>query len=235
VRDRRPGEVIADGRRLVADLVRWQLPIRELYIAEGVDVAPAILGAAESSWELDPSLFAGVAPTRNPQGVMAVVDEPRHPSWTVGDGVAVYLEGVQDPGNLGAIIRCVAAIGGSGVVLSPGCADPFHWATLRASAGAVMRIPVLGQTQPAAAAAAFREAGGEVWAATIDGDPMTEWRPARPTLLVLGAEGRGLSADALALADGAVGIPLDRGIDSLNVAVTAGILLHHLRVSGESS
>jgi TrmH family RNA methyltransferase len=235
VRDRRPGEVIADGRRLVADLVPRQLPIRELYIAHGVDIEPATLAAAESCWELEPALFSGVAPTRNPQGVLAVVDEPRYRSWTGGDGVAVYLEGVQDPGNLGAVIRCVAAIGGSAVVLSPGCADPFHWATLRASAGAVMRVPVVGQTHPAEAAASIRKSGGEVWAATTDGDPMTDWRPARPTLLALGAEGAGLSAGVLALADGAVGVALDRGIDSLNVAVTAGILLQHLRSPGSSS
>jgi TrmH family RNA methyltransferase len=232
VRERARGEVIVDGRRLVEDLVRWRLSIRELYLAEGVEVDAATTSAAAGCWELASSVFADIAPTRNPQGVLAVVDEPREPTRPVGGKVVVFLDGVQDPGNLGAVIRCVAGIGGDAVVLSPGCADPYHWAALRASAGAALRVPVARQMSAEEIASEIGAAGGGVWAAGTQGDPIAEWRPTRPTLLLLGAEGAGLSEETLALADGVVCIPLDRGIDSLNVAVAAGVLLHHLRSLG---
>jgi TrmH family RNA methyltransferase len=221
--------VIVDGRRLVADLVRWGVQIRELYVAAGVDVEPTTIHAADSCWELEPSVFGGIAPTKNPQGVLAVADEPRLRPWSAHRGVAVYLEGVQEPGNLGAVARCVAAMGGEAVLLSPGCADPYHWATVRASAGGVFRIPMDRDTELGPVARQMRDRGGEVWAAGTEGESVIGWRPARPTLLMVGAEGAGLSPDALDLADGVVAIPLDREIDSLNVAVAAGILLQHLR------
>lgn len=229
LRQRRPGEVIVDGRRLVGDLVRWQVPIRELYVATGVMVDPAVITVAERSWELEPSLFEAVAPTRSPQGVLAVVDEPAWPPWSGRSGLGVWLDGVQDPGNLGAIVRSSAGLGVRVVLLSPGCADPFGAAAVRGSSGAVLRVPVEREVTVARAVERVRSHGGEVWASAGDGTPVEDWRPSAPTLLLLGAEGWGLSPTALAAADGVVTIPLERGVESLNVAVAAGILLHRYR------
>jgi TrmH family RNA methyltransferase len=230
VRDRRPGEVIVDGKRLATDLVRWGVPIHELYLAEGTAVDGALLDAADRSWELAASVFASIAPTKSPQGVLVVVGEPEHEHWAARDGLALYLDRIQDPGNVGAIVRAAAGLGAGGVMLSSGCADPFGWATVRASAGAVMRLPVERAAESVEVAERVRDHGGEVWAtASRGGRAVGAWRPRNPTLLLLGGEGRGLNQEVLTLADGIVAIDLDRDIDSLNVAVAAGILLHHLR------
>jgi TrmH family RNA methyltransferase len=228
-RQRRPGEVLVDGRRLIGDLVRWGVPLMELYVATGSELEPEIAAAARGAWHIEPSVFEGLAPTRHQQGVLAVVPEPTGPPWPASGGVAIYLEGVQDPGNLGAIVRAAAALGAAAVLLSERCADPYHPAAVRGSAGAAFRITIERGVAASDAVARVRRFGGVVWAATSAGSPVTGWRPQRPILLLLGAEGTGLTDATLALADDRVAIPLDRDVESLNVAVAAGILLHQLR------
>jgi len=162
--------------------------------------------------------------------VLAVVADPRRPPWPAREGVALWLDTVQDPGNLGAIVRSAAALGARAVLLSPGCADPFHHAAVRGSAGAVFRLPVTRDVPVARVAERMSEASGEVWAAGPGGIPLDRWAPSRPLVLLLGAEGAGLSREAQAVAGGEVTIPLEREIESLNVAVAAGILLERLRM-----
>jgi TrmH family RNA methyltransferase len=175
------------------------------------------------------SIFEGLAPTRHPQGVLAVVPEPASRRWPAASGVGVFLEGLQDPGNLGAIVRSAAALGAAAVLLSEGCADPFHPAAVRGSAGGVFRVALERNAEVADAAARVRAKGGSAWAAEPAGSPFAGWRPRRPALLLLGAEGAGLSEAATRAVDGRVAIPLERDVESLNVAVAAGILLQHLR------
>lgn len=232
VRRRRHGEVVVDGCKLVDDLVRWGMSINELYLAASVAATESVatwLAASAETFVLDDTVLAEIAPTRSPQGVLAVVEEPRWPAWDGRHGLAVWLDGVQDPGNLGAIVRVAAGLGGAAVLCGPGCADPFAPAAVRGAAGAVFRVAVERSADAARAADLVREGGGEVWAATTDGAPLETWRPARPLLLMLGAEGRGLSSEVLALADGRISIALDRGVESLNVAVAAGVMLARAR------
>lgn len=225
VRDRPDGVVIVDGVRMVGDLVRWGIPLRELWLAGSAEVDERVAAAAEQVFRADDAVFATVAPTRSPQGVLAVVEEPRWPAWSGRDGVAVWLDGVQDPGNVGAVVRAAAGLGAAAVLLSPGCADPFSAAAVRGSAGACFRVPVEREVTASRAAARVREHRGEVWATGGDGVPLGRWQPSPPLVLMLGAEGRGLSDDACAVADDTVTIALARDVESLNLAVAAGVLL----------
>ena len=232
IKHRREDEVIVDGRRLVDDLVRWEVPIRELYLTPELaadSVTAAWRAAARSIFELEPSVLADLAPTRSPQGVLAVAETSRWPQWSRERGVTLWLDRVQDPGNLGAIVRSAAGLGAAFVLLSPACADPFAPAAVRGSAGAVFRLPVEREVTVEGAVERLRAAGGEVWACGAEGTPMSIWRPAEPCLLLLGAEGAGLMPEAAEFADGTVTIPMSRDVESLNVAVAAGILLQHLR------
>ncbi len=226
--------MVVDGRRVVADLVRWEVPLVELYLtpeAAGSAAGRELAAVCESTWVVEPEVFATVAPTRSPQGVLAVVAEPRWPAWRAAGGVALWLDSVQDPGNLGAIVRSAAALGASAVLLGPGSADPWSPAAVRGAAGAVFRIPVEREVAAARAVRRVREGGGEVWAAAGAGETLAPGRVREPLLLMLGAEGRGLAAEALELADRTVALPLGRGVESLNVAVAAGILLWAVRES----
>jgi TrmH family RNA methyltransferase len=232
VKDRREGEVVVDGRRLVSDLVRWSVPIRELYLVPEIAEEFEAVGwrqSAEEVFELEASVLADIAPTRNPQGVVAIAEEPQWPDWSAESGVALWLDRIQDPGNVGAIVRSAAGLGAETVLLSPDCADPFGASAVRGSAGAVFRIPVARDVGLAGVMVTVRESGGEVWATDSLGDKIDGWRPSQPCLLLLGAEGVGLHSDVAELADGTVAIPMSRGVESLNVAVATGILLQHIR------
>jgi TrmH family RNA methyltransferase len=224
--------VVVDGRRLVSDLVRWKVPIEELYLVPEISDEFEAMGwrdTAESVFEIEASVLADIAPTKSPQGVLAIAREPQEREWTAGTGVTLWLDRIQDPGNIGAIIRSAAGLGAAAVLLSPGCADPFASSAVRGSAGASFRVPLRRHTEAGEAIEAVRQAGGEAWATDSRGQKIEDWRPSEPCLLLLGAEGVGLDPEVVALADGTVAIPMSRGIESLNVAVATGILLEHLR------
>jgi len=235
IRSRIPGQVIIDGAKVLDDLIRWDIRILELYLSVDLSQSSetgAWVAAAEQVFELDNEVLKDVAPTRSPQGVLAVVEAPRWPVWPASSGVGLYLEGVQDPGNLGAIIRSAAGLGAAAVLLAPECADPWGPAAVRGSAGAVFRIPVERDVSLSRAADRVRRHQGELWATGSDGQPLSEWSPSSPMLLMMGAEGQGLSQEALVVADGTVSIALRRHVESLNVAVAAGILLSRLSSPG---
>jgi TrmH family RNA methyltransferase len=232
IRERRPGEVVVDGRRLVQDVLRWRVPILELYLSSSLtksQIGQRLAAATAAVWEVEDSVLAAVAPTRHPQGVLAIVSEPMPRVWPSTNGVGVFIEGVQEPGNVGSIVRAAAALGAQAVFMSNNSADPFHWAAVRGSAGAVFKLPPHRDADLVQIAARVRSTAGSVWATASSGTPIAKWEPPRPLLLLLGAEGSGLSPQALSGADGTVAIPMDRGVDSLNVAVAAGILLQRLR------
>ena len=114
VKRRRDGEVIIDGRRLVSDLVRWGVSIRELYLVPEISGEFEAMGwreVAESVFELESSVLADIAPTKNPQGVLAIAEEPKWPAWSAEGGVALWLDRIQAPGNVGAIVRSAAGLG----------------------------------------------------------------------------------------------------------------------------
>ncbi|MCP4899030.1 MAG: RNA methyltransferase [bacterium] len=231
VRKRRLGEAIVNGRRLVDDVVAWEICVLELYLTPQLaadELCAQWCTVAEHAWEVDESVLENLAPTKSSQGVLAVVKEPRWAPWSAHDGVTLYLERVQDPGNVGTQVRSAAALGATSVLLSPGCADPFHPSSVRSSAGAVFRLPIYRECELESAASCVHRCGGEVWATGCGGHELLSWQPRMPLLLMMGAEGTGLDDRAISVADGLISVPLERGIDSLNVATAAGILLFEL-------
>ncbi|MFH1177751.1 MAG: RNA methyltransferase [Acidobacteriota bacterium] len=228
---------VADGLRLVKDLLAAGVPIRELYatperFAALADVAAVkALAKAGRVYLLDPQTMQHVAPTTQAQGLLAVVAEP--PSRLPAKGIVLFLDRLQDPGNLGSVIRCAAALGASGVACSPGCADPFAPRAIRASAGQSLFLPIATEVSFPSLAAAVRGRGGEVAATSGSGGrPLSGWRPRMPLLLALGNEGQGLTTEILAESGTLVTIPLTGGVESLNVAVAAGIILASVGLVG---
>jgi RNA methyltransferase, TrmH family len=228
-----PALTVLDGMKLIGDAAAGGARIVEVY-----GVASQLSALSVSSWfvelarrgavaEIDGAVAQRVAPTRSPQGVLAVVEVP---SATISAaGVAVYLADVQDPGNVGGIVRSAAAFGATGVACSPGCADPFSPRALRASAGMSLLMPVATIEDFAALALAFRAAGGTVASTAGDhGVPLRRWRPVQPLLVVFGNEGHGIPFDVREHCDSVVSVPIAARVESLNVAVTAGIVLHAL-------
>jgi tRNA G18 (ribose-2'-O)-methylase SpoU len=141
--------------------------------------------------------------------------------------LVLLLAGLQDPGNVGAIIRTAAASGATGVAAIEGTANPFGWKALRGAMGGTFRIPVSTRGSLLDAIAAARDANVQIVAAVPrDGTPLPEVDFRGPTALVLGGEGTGVSDAVAAAADAAVTIPMRRPIESLNVSIAAAVILY---------
>lgn len=231
IRHRRAGEVIVDGRRLLEDILGQGVPLLELYLASSrlLELPSAWLDSAESCFEIADESFSQIAPTRQSQGVLAIVGERELAPWDLGAGFALYMERIQDPQNVGAMIRSAAGFGARAIWLSSGCADPMSPKALRASAGASFRIPIEREVSLHSAVSRIRAHQGTLLASAIGGKSAGTPGLRQPALLMLGSEGPGLSKDALAAADETLGIPLESGVESLNVAVAAGVLLAGIR------
>lgn len=206
-------------------------------VAEAVDSGHAVelfLGPEARErfpdWEaesIDERDVAALSETRTPAGAFAVARDPCRElsSWEPPDPALVLLAaGVADPGNLGTLIRTAAALGSAAVAVAPGGVEPTNPKVVRATAGALFRIPVLRGDGSALAAAGF-----EIWIADASGTPLGEIdsRPPRCALAV-GNEPRGLDDAVRSAASRSVGVPLAGGVESLNVAVAAGVILHAL-------
>lgn len=191
----------------------------EAGVAAGAEpeVVMTAAGSGLGGTEVDPELLAAVSTLGSGTRVIAVWPQ----SWSEpGDDVCVYLHGVGDPGNVGAIVRSAHALVEGTVVLGPGCADPFSPKATRASMGSVF-------AQPLAAASVEQTPGPRVALVAHGGDEPRELRP--PLTLCLGAERAGLPPEVRARCDREVTIPLrPGGAESLNVAAAAAIALQRL-------
>ncbi|WP_425604789.1 TrmH family RNA methyltransferase [Actinomycetospora termitidis] len=235
--DRRPdrpggrGLVLAEGTVVVRRLLASPYPPRALL---GVPRRIAELGAELDGLDVtafvtDADTMAGVVGFHLNRGVLASADRAPAPDLdavlATATRVAV-LEGVNDHENLGSLFRNASALGVDAVLLAPGCADPLYRRSVRVSMGHVLRVPfVAGPWE--ALTGALRRHGYVLGALTPSGDvgPSTLADADRVALL-LGAEGPGLSDEALALSDHRVRIPMVPGVDSLNVATAGAVAFH---------
>jgi RNA methyltransferase, TrmH family len=195
-----------------------------LFVVEGDDLVQAADDAGIDPVELlragrdvEPELLAKVSTMAHPPRVMGIYRRESLPRGV--EPVSLALWHVADPGNLGTILRTADAFGAS-VALSSGCADPTGPKALRASAGAVFRVPLAGFDEPSGTRVALVSHGGS---------PLTQLEPGVPVTYVLGAERQGLPDDVVAACDETATIPLAPGAESLNVAVAGAIALYEHR------
>ncbi|HKJ93446.1 MAG TPA: RNA methyltransferase [Longimicrobiales bacterium] len=240
--------------RLVRGLARRKVRGREgLFLAEGVRVVEELLAAGlvpelalvspalqdtERGRRLAQALagpglrqvshgrLADLADTETPQGVLVAAPIPQVDleGMHAERGVVLVLDGVQDPGNVGTLLRTAAAFGVALVAALPGTADPWNPKVVRAAAGACFHVPV-AQPEADALVAWLRGRGFRLLGADMAGVPVESVAVPDRTALVLGNEGAGLSAGMAAALDTRVAVPIS-GAESLNVAVAAGILLY---------
>jgi TrmH family RNA methyltransferase len=180
--------------------------------------------------EVSGTVLNALSPVNSPTGVVASARRPAVVKSSIlepAPALVLAAIGLQDPGNAGAIIRSAAAAGATGVVLDEASADPWGWKALRASMGSAFHLPVLRTRLLVNLISEWRQAGIQVVATSPHGGtPMHQFDFRPPLALLLGGEGAGLSEDLLAGADARVSIPMRGGIESLNAAVAAAVLLY---------
>jgi RNA methyltransferase, TrmH family len=188
------------------------------------------LRARERTIEVTERELADVAGTETPQGVAVAAEIPRRRLDDVvlpERALVLVLDGVQDPGNFGTVVRSADAFGVACVLTLPGTVDPWNPKSVRAAMGSSFRVPVVDVTV-AAAIEWLRDGRCRILGAHAAGSSAAEIGSAPRTALVLGNEGAGLSDAVRGALDGMVAVPIRGSVDSLNVGVAAGILLYLL-------
>lgn len=237
---RAPSEpcVLLDGEHLIRDAMAAGLRLEVVLAtherwAELADLAAA-LGALPTPlalYDASPGVLDAASPVKTPSGIVALARwQPAAVEDTFAEPrpLVIAAVDVQDPGNVGAIVRSADALGASGVIAAGASADPAGWKALRGSMGSAFRVPVARATLESTMGAA-REAGARIYAAAPGGTPADRCDLRSPALLLLGSEGLGLPDSALVEAHERIAIPMRRNVDSLNVAVSAALLLYEAR------
>jgi len=239
-RERR-GLALAEGIRLVEEALATAITIRGAASSpaleatiRGKGLKAALLEKGVRVEEVSDQELDELTDTEHPQGIVAVI-EPKE--WTLADirllpgGTILVLDGVQDPGNVGTMLRTALGLGAAGLVALKGTADLTNPKVIRGGMGASFRLPAVPAT-PEEVVAWARLQRGQIWVADMNGESpgrLPQRTPQRPpVLLVVGNEGAGVGPIMSAAADRRIGISLAPGAESLNVAVAAGILLHEV-------
>jgi len=172
-------------------------------------------------------VLQAIATTVNPDGVVATAHRNSHHTQIPYSGLALALENIQDPGNIGTIIRTATAAGASGLWLNANSVDMYHPKVLRATAGQWFRLPIAVSSDLMTTVSKCQQAGMQVVATQADA-PLTYWEVdwQRPSLILLGNEGAGLSSQLVAQSDFCVRIPQNAEVESLNVAIAAALMLY---------
>lgn len=230
------GKFLIEGQRILSEALASGAPLDCLVFRVGA--GPTVLHlAAEAerrgieTIEADPEEISAISSTPSPQGVIAVARRvpSRWEEWLEGEEDLLFLDAVQDPGNMGTLIRLARAFGLGGVLVGKGSVDPLHPKAIRAAAGAHFRIGVSQHLDPISCLSRVRDSGFPIVVADPEGGAPFERAEYPPKqVLVLGNEGGGVGPEVRSLADLTVRIPLMEGTESINVAVASGILLYHV-------
>jgi RNA methyltransferase, TrmH family len=239
-RERR-GLALAEGVRLVEEGLAAGIPIRGAAVSpaleatlRGKTLKAALLEREIRIEEYTEAELEALADTEHPQGVVAVIEPKR---WSLSDirmlagTTAVVLDGVQDPGNVGTILRTALGLGATGVIALKGTADLTNSKVIRSAMGASFHLPAVPAT-PDEFVAWAKLQRAEIWIAEGSGEPAERLPGPRadrsPVALVFGNEGAGISSVLESAATRRFAIPLAQRVESLNVAVAAGILLYEV-------
>ncbi len=228
--------MLLDGPHLLDEAIVSGAPVETAAFLDGdVDNALAELArrtehAGAKVVAVSRQVLASISPVREPSGVVAIARrrqvaldrlfEPR-------PALVVMLDAVQEPGNVGAIVRAAEGCGATGIVAGTGTADPFSWKALRGAMGSTFRLPIAAREALPDAIGRAKAAGLRVFATVArHGTALPDCDLRGPSAFLLGSEGAGLSEDLIALADERLTIPMRAPVESLNVAVAAALVLY---------
>lgn len=219
---RETGEFLCDSPKLLQEALLWQAEITAVVTISPLPRLPEHIRQVQ----VPEDIMSSISPVKTPQGVLFTCRLPQAPLPRSLTGRRyVLLDGVQDPGNVGTILRTLDAFDADGLLLTGGCADPYGWKAVRSSMGAVFRRPIYFGS-PEELAALLHSSDLPLYGAALREDTV-DARQADYTrcVLAIGSEGRGLSREVLDLCDQTIRIPMSDRCESLNAAIAAAVLL----------
>jgi len=226
------GLIAIEGEHLLEEALRSGMILKTVFVSERRGVPKAVPREVDVV-RLTEDVFASAVETLAPQGIAALMVPPVFglDDVMVSAGTAALIliaAGLQDPGNLGALVRSAEAFGASGVLTTPGTVSAWNQKALRASVGSVFRVPVVGVT--ASELIDVKKRGVKLLAAVgVDGVSVAEMDFHGACAVMIGNEGSGLTAEWLEMSDAKVTIPCPGPVESLNAAVAGSLLLYEAR------
>ena len=221
---RKTGLFVGDGVKLLEEAVKYGAELQTVILSEGIEAA---VPEGVRTVRVPEDVMASISPMEAPQGAMFLAKIPAQQDFQPKKGMLI-LDGVQDPGNIGTILRTADAMDVS-VVLLDGCADPWSWKVVRSTMGAAFRAPVF-QASWEEILGKCREAGIPIGVTALS-DRAVDIRSAdlSAMALVIGSEGRGVRQAVLDSADRELIIPMNPHCESLNAAIAAAIVMWEIR------
>jgi TrmH family RNA methyltransferase len=230
-----PALMLLDGEHLVAEAASASIAIRHVLVSSEAAELPAHRGLLESLERAGVEVaiatapvIAAASPVRSPSPIVALADRPAPADvFRGGSPLVVLAADVQDPGNLGAIVRVAEAAGASGVIVAGRSADPYGWKALRGSMGSALRLPLaVCPTVEAATAAARAHRCRIVATVPRAGRSLFDADLSGAVAVLIGGEGPGLPAAIVTAADERVTVPMRPPVESLNAAVTTALVAY---------
>ena len=220
---RTTGEYLGDGTKLLEEAARWNAPLTAVVVTPGVPRPPGL-----DVWtvKVPEDVMASISPAKSPQGALFLAKLPDlTPPERLEGGRWLILDGLQDPGNVGAIWRTADALGADGLLLVNHCADPFSPKTVRATMGACFRLPVY-ELEAEKLPALLARSGLSLYATALREDT-ADLKTARleRCAVVIGSEGSGVSPGLLGACEQTLKIPMRERCESLNAAAAATVVL----------
>ncbi len=216
---------LVEGFHLVEEAVKSDWPIIELLVDENITVPDWCAGLEITT--LSKSVFAHISQTEAPQGIAAILQQKKQQS--VEGNHLLLVDAIQDPGNLGTLIRTADAAGLDMVVLGKGTVDLYNDKVIRATQGSLFHLPVI-TGDLVTIAQDLQQQGVAIWASALkNASSYHTVHPKERTALIVGNEGSGIQEDLFKLATTRVTIPIYGDAESLNVGIAAGILMYHIK------
>ncbi|MGI6199386.1 MAG: TrmH family RNA methyltransferase [Christensenellales bacterium] len=224
---REQSSCLIEGFTLLEEALRAQVAVRTLFVLEGREGRLAGLDVNCRVYCAPEAVMQAMGDTRNTPEVVAQIALPQQPALPQ-EGLVLALDRVQDPGNVGTLIRSADAMGARAVALSPGCADCWSPKVVRAAMGSLFHLPVCAEVELSGYLTAFAQAGGQVIGGLLEGGCLYETAVRPDCAVVVGNEAQGIDPALRSLVTG-VRIPMAGAAESLNAAVAGSILLYEAR------
>lgn len=221
------GTFLVEGYHLIEEAFKSNWNVQEIIVKENTNIPPWC--TKEMITIVTAQVFAHISQTTTPQGIIAIIKMNKYAETITGNQV-LLIDQVQDPGNLGTMIRTADAAGFSAVILGEGTVDLYNDKVIRSTQGSIFHIPIY-QANLLEEISILKKEGFTIWAAALEQAKMYQDAIVKEkTALIVGNEGAGISQSLLHEADTIVKIPIYGKAESLNVSVAAGILMYHVTI-----
>ncbi|HHV29411.1 23S rRNA (guanosine(2251)-2'-O)-methyltransferase RlmB [Acetivibrio mesophilus] len=232
------GMFFIEGIRFVEEALKEGVQIHKILVSDkladttsGSEILEKVNNGGYSVFELPHKLFVEVSDTQNPQGILAVLDIKDYNIEDIWDNknFFIILDSIQDPGNMGTIIRTADAAGATGVIVSKGCVDVYNPKVLRSTMGSVFHVPICLSEDIFKVMDSMKKRGVKICASHLEGNcDYFELGYKKDIAIIIGNEANGISEEVKNYADVLVRIPMPGRAESLNASVAAGILMYEV-------